>query len=119
MSDLNNLYNNLTNFYNVNDENFKEFMAKFYEDVLMNHRDIEFVKEHMPEEIGKKVEKYFTDGNFNANQLQIKTMLILGSYKTRPTSGVTPGAIIYDSTLNKPIYWNGTKWCDMTGKWIE
>lgn len=116
MSDLNNLYNNLTNFYNVNDENFKEFMAKFYEDVLMNHRDIEFVKEHMPEEIGKKVEKYFTDGNFNANQLQIKTMLILGSYKTRPTSGVTAGAVIYDTTLNKPVYWNGSKWCDFTGK---
>ena len=30
MSDIKNLYNNLTNFYNVNDENFKEFMAEFY-----------------------------------------------------------------------------------------
>lgn len=116
MSDLNNLYNNLTNFYNVNDENFKEFMAKFYEDVLMNHRDIEFVKEHMSEEIGKKVEKYFTDGNFNVNKLEIKTMIILANYKTRPISGVTAGAVIYDSTLNKPIYWNGTNWCDFTGK---
>lgn len=55
MSDLNNLYNNLTNFYNVNDENFKEFMAKFYEDVLTNHRDIKYIKEHLPEEIKKEV----------------------------------------------------------------
>lgn len=67
MSDLNNLYNNLTNFYNVNDENFKEFMAKFYEDVLMNHRDIEYVKEHLNEEIEKKLEKYLVDGKFNIN----------------------------------------------------
>ena len=110
VSDLNNLYNNLTNFYNVNDENFKEFMSKFYD------RDIEFINDHMPEEIGKKVNEYFTDGNFNANKLEIKTMLMLGSYKTRPTSGVTAGAVIYDSTLNKPVYWNGSKWCDFTGK---
>ena len=55
MTDLNNLYNNLTNFYNVNDDNFKEFMAKFYEDVLTNHRDIKYIKEHLPEEIKKEV----------------------------------------------------------------
>ena len=55
MSDLNNLYNNLTNFYNVNDDNFKEFMAKFYEDVLTNHRDVKYIKEHLPEEIKKEV----------------------------------------------------------------
>ena len=63
----------------------------------------------------------FTDTFFylcsaTEGKLQIKTMIILGSYKTRPTSGVTAGAVIYDTTLNKPIYWNGTKWCDLTGK---
>ena len=31
MSDIKNLYNNLVNFYNVNDENFKELMAEFYD----------------------------------------------------------------------------------------
>lgn len=118
MSDINNLYNNLTNFYNVNDENFKEFMAKFYEHVLMNHRDIEFIKNHMPDEIGKKVDKYFADGNFNINKIEIGTMLILGNFQTRPTNGVNVGTIIYDTTLNKPIYWNGSNWCDFTGKTV-
>lgn len=67
MSDLNNLYNNLTNFYNVNDENFKEFMAKFYEDILTNHRDIQYIKNHLPEEIKKKINDYFNNGDFNVN----------------------------------------------------
>ena len=67
MSDINNLYNNLTNFYNVNDENFKEFMAKLYDEMLANHRDVKYVKEHLKEEIESKLEKYLTDGKFNIN----------------------------------------------------
>lgn len=67
MSDLNNLYNNLVNFYNVNDENFKEFMTKFYEDVLTNHRDIKYIKEHLPDEIKKTFGKYLEDGGLNIN----------------------------------------------------
>ena len=51
MSDINNLYNNLTNFYNVNDENFKEFMAKLYDEMLANHRDVKYVKEHLKEKV--------------------------------------------------------------------
>ena len=58
MSDINNLYNNLTNFYNVNDENFKEFMAKLYDEMKANHRDVKYVKEHLPEEIEKKLVEY-------------------------------------------------------------
>ena len=67
MSDINNLYNNLTNFYNVNDENFKEFMANMYDEMLANHRDVKYVKEHLKEEIESKLEKYLTDGKFNVN----------------------------------------------------
>lgn len=67
MSDIENLYNNLVNFYNVNDVNFKEFMAKFYEDVLMNHRDVEYIKRHLYDEIGKTLDKYITDGKLNIN----------------------------------------------------
>ena len=67
MSDINNLYNNLTNFYNVNDENFKEFMANMYDEMLANHRDVKYVKEHLAEEIEKKLEEYLTDGKFNIN----------------------------------------------------
>ena len=65
MSDINNLYNNLTNFYNVNDENFKEFMAKLYDEMLANHRDVKYVKEHYIEEIEKKLKEYIIGDKLN------------------------------------------------------
>ena len=63
----NNLYSNLVNFYNVNDENFKEFMAELYKEMLTTHRDVQYVKEHLTEEIEKKLEIYLVDGKFNIN----------------------------------------------------
>ena len=63
----NNLYSNLVNFYNINDENFKEFLAYFYKEMIDNHRDVKYVKEHLSEEIEKKLEKYLVDGKFNIN----------------------------------------------------
>ena len=63
----NNLYSNLVNFYNINDENFKEFLADFYKEMIDNHRDVKYVKEHLSEEIEKKLEKYLVDGKFNVN----------------------------------------------------
>ena len=63
----NNLYSNLVNFYNVNDESFKEFMAEIYKQMLTTHRDVQYVKEHLTEEIEKILDKYLVDGNFNIN----------------------------------------------------
>ena len=63
----NNLYSNLVNFYNVNDENFKEFMAELYKKMLITHRDVQYVKEHLTEEIEKKLDIYLVDGKFNIN----------------------------------------------------
>ena len=63
----NNLYSNLVNFYNVNDENFKEFMSQIYKEMLTTHRDVQYVKEHLTEEIVKILDKYLVDGNFNVN----------------------------------------------------
>ena len=63
----NNLYSNLVNFYNVNDESFKEFMANLYKEMLTTHRDVQYVKEHLTEEIEKKLEIYLIDGKFNIN----------------------------------------------------
>ena len=62
-----NLYTKLTNFYNINDENFKEFMAQIYKEMLTTHRDVQYVKEHLSEEIEKKLEIYLVDGKFNIN----------------------------------------------------
>lgn len=67
MADIENLYNNLVNFYNVNDENFKEFMANIYKEMLANHRDIKYIKNHLYEEIKKEIDKYIQDGKFNVN----------------------------------------------------
>ena len=63
----NNLYSNLVNFYNVNDENFKEFMAELYKEMLSTHRDVKYVKEHLTEEIEKILDKYLVGGKFNIN----------------------------------------------------
>ena len=67
MTGKNNLYSNLTNFYNLNDENFKEFLADLYQEMLTNHRDVQYVKEHFKEEIEKKLEEYLVDGKFGIN----------------------------------------------------
>ena len=63
----NNLYSNLINFYNVNDENFKEFMAEIYKEMLTTHRDVKYVKEHLAEEIEKKINEYLVDGKIKVN----------------------------------------------------
>ena len=63
----NNLYTKLVNFYNVNDENFKEFMSELYKRLLENNRDVKYVKDHLTEEIEKKLEIYLVDGKFNVN----------------------------------------------------
>lgn len=67
MKDKNNLYSNLVNFYNVNDENFIQFMADIYGEMLTNHRDIQYIREHLSDEIEKKLEKYLVDGKFDVN----------------------------------------------------
>ncbi len=33
----------------------------------------------------------------------------------RPTQNLFPGACVWDSTLGKPIYWNGSGWRDAAG----
>ena len=71
MSDIKNLYNDLVNFYNVNDENFKEFMAKIYDEMLANHRDVKYVKEHLYEEIVKILDEYLVDGKIKVNIRQV------------------------------------------------
>jgi len=40
-----------------------------------------------------------------------------GSTGARPATGRTTGQVYYDTTLNKPIWWNGTTgtWKDATG----
>ena len=67
----NNLYSNLVNFYNVNDENFKEFMAELYKILLSTNRDVEYVKKHLSNEISAILEKYLVDGKFNVNVVKV------------------------------------------------
>ena len=67
MSDINNLYNNLTNFYNVNDENFKEFMAEFYK--LTNEA---IKKNEIQGDLIKELQRMFKE--FNENGIDENTV---------------------------------------------
>ncbi|RKN74936.1 hypothetical protein [Paenibacillus ginsengarvi] len=40
---------------------------------------------------------------------------ILGTTAMRPTANLMQGFSYYDTTLNKPIWWNGANWIDGTG----
>ena len=42
-------------------------MAEIYKEMLTTHRDVQYVKEHLTEEIEKKLEIYLVDGKFNIN----------------------------------------------------
>ena len=44
------LYSKVANFYNLNDENFKEFMAEFYNTINQQHKDIDYIKNHQQEQ---------------------------------------------------------------------
>ena len=63
----NNLYSDLVNFYNVDDKSFKEFLSNLYQEMLTNHKDVKYVKEHLKEEIVKKLDEYLINGKFNIN----------------------------------------------------
>ena len=60
MSDIKNLYNNLTNFYNVNDENFKEFMAEFYK---LTNESIK--KNEIQSDLIRELQRMFEEFNEN------------------------------------------------------
>ena len=68
MSDIKNLYNNLTNFYNVNDENFKEFMAEFYK--LTNEA---IKKNEIQGDLIKELQRMFEE--FNENGIDENTVI--------------------------------------------
>ena len=38
-----------------------------------------------------------------------------GITSLRPSSNIEVGFCYFDTTLNKPIWWTGTKWVDATG----
>ena len=49
--------------------------------------------------------------NIDTNQINMYDF----TNKIRPTLGLVKGYTYFDTTLNKPIYWTGTKWIDATG----
>ena len=124
MSDINNLYNNLTNFYNVNDENFKEFMAKLYDEMKANHKDVKYVKEHLTEEIESKLEKYLVDGKIvvKIGGTQISKLLnkivtlasgTINGNSTKDFEVDIPEAAIGDTVIINPtsLLPDGVMWC--------
>lgn len=41
-----------------------------------------------------------------------------GATNNRPTTGLTAGLMYFDTTLGKPIWYNGSKWVDATGSGV-
>lgn len=39
----------------------------------------------------------------------------MGTTQERPANIINKGFQYFDTTINKPIYWDGSKWIDATG----
>lgn len=54
---------------------------------------------------------------FTANNAIFSGLIkgLAGDAASRPIANLTVGAMYYDSTLKKPIWWDGTTWKDATG----
>ena len=55
--------------------------------------------------------KMATSGNLNSAKYRGQ---LTGASDSRPT-GIAEGFQYFDTTLNKPIWWNGSAWVDATG----
>lgn len=56
--------------------------------------------------------------NASSNTINIKEIKAVGDSRSRPNGAMdinTIGFRYFDTTIEKPIYWNGTKWVDATG----
>ena len=79
-------------------------------------------------DVDKRYDFYIDEGMIVASQLipedvEIKILYILGSNQDKEIgdknnlnlSNLLVGQYLYDTTLNKPIWWTGSKWVDATG----
>ena len=68
----------------------------------------------------------FSEKEINDRYVQGDGIIFIkdGEYRTRGSSNERPiipidkhliGKLYFDTTLNKPIWWNGTTWVDSTG----
>lgn len=62
-----------------------------------------------PAIIGNRHYIYGMDSERNSPNYKV------GTTRERPTGYLTTGTTYFDTTLNKPIWWTGTKWVDSTG----
>lgn len=59
------------------------------------------------------MEYWNTDSWYNLSNNFKSSLLVKG--KIRPELSTEVGFQFFDTTLNKPIWWTGTKWVDATG----
>ena len=96
MADKNNLYSNLANFYNLNDKNFKEFLSDLYKEMINNHTDIKYIKEHLSDDIKEKIQYYIDNGDFNINS-KVEEKVNETLLRLEPN-------LVYKKDLKKPRY---------------
>lgn len=104
--------------YNQIDANTCTWVAELYIKINITSRNVNFYTN-------------FTDGDYTLNPIvtfynkqpflealptgtQVLPFATTGITSRRPT-GIEKGYSFYDTTLNKPIWWNGTVWKDATG----
>lgn len=56
-----------------------------------------------------------SSGDFNTDGLIVEPDFESGTTANRPTLGLIAGQQYWDTTLSKPIWWNGSVWKDATG----
>lgn len=61
----------------------------------------------------KSMEYWNTDSWYNLSNNFKSSLSVKG--ETRPELSTEIGFQFFDTTLNKPIWWTGTKWVDATG----
>lgn len=81
--------------------------------------------EDLDKKIEDKIKKYLGSNAFTARKLtdtptdalevvNRKFVTLNGPTANRPTSSIL-GQRFYDTTINKPVYWNGVTWKDSAG----
>ena len=59
------------------------------------------------------------DINVNVSRTVNASIKYKGTTAERPDNGILPGFIYFDTTLGKPIWWNGKNWVDALGNSID
>lgn len=56
------MFNGATNFYNLNNENFHDFLMEMYKKIDLLDKDINYIRNHLNDEVRKELKKIIASG---------------------------------------------------------